>query len=248
MRQMLVERRNDLRLGQIIPLGDLFDVLSRSGDQPFTERLKVEFETAQKLYQNRLRPYLLEQHRVSDDDLERARRGEQLDRQLAARVRAFTGDDRIIKTLLLGALAPAVPALHNLTPRKLAALNHGSITSPIPGGESGMIARKLEQWAARFGEIKLLDGDGARLELVGVDVSSVLNEARRYDSPGARQAMVKRLLWEELGITATDGYFDQARRWCGGEPARHRGRYGNIRNQEELRDDAFHPFTRTPGD
>jgi hypothetical protein len=243
MRQMLVERRNDLRLGQIIPLGDLFDVLSRSGDQPFTERLKVEFETAQKLYQNRLRPYLLEQHRVSDDDLERARRGEQLDRQLAARVRAFTGDDRIIKTLLLGALAPAVPALHNLTPRKLAALNHGSITSPIPGGESGIIARKLEQWAARFGEIKLLDGDGVRLELVGVDVSSVLNEARRYDSPGARQAMVKRLLWEELGITATDGYFDQAHVVWRGSRRVIEVVYGNIRNQEELRDDAFHPFT-----
>lgn len=243
MRQILVERRDELRLGQLIPLGDLYDVLSRGGDQPFTERLKVEFDTAQKLYQNRLRPYLMEQHDVSDDDLERARRGEELDRTLAARVRAFTGDDRIVKTLLLGALAPSVPALHNLTARKLSALNHGSITSPIPGGEVGLINRKLEQWAARFGEIKLLDGDAVRLELVGVDVGSILNEARKFDRPGARQDMVKRLLWEELGITATDGYFDQAHLVWRGSRRTIEVVYGNIRDPQELREDAFHPFT-----
>ncbi|MEO3922758.1 hypothetical protein ABGB07_02575 [Micromonosporaceae bacterium B7E4] len=244
MRQMLVDRRDELRLGQLIPLGDLYDVLSRGGDQPFTERLKVEFETAQKLYQNRLRPYLMDQHDVSDDDLERARRGETLDRAVAARVRAFTGDDRIVKTLLLAALAPSVPALHNLTPRKLSALNHGSITSPIPGGEVGLIGRKIEQLAARFGEIKMLDGDGVRLELVGVDVGSVLNNARHLDSDGGRQNMVKRLLWEELGITATDGYFDQAQLVWRGSRRTIEVVYGNIRDPDELREDAFHPFSK----
>ena len=70
MRQLLVERRDELRLGQLIPLGDLFTVINHGGDQPFTERLKVEFETAQKLYQTKLRPYLLDQHDITDDDLE----------------------------------------------------------------------------------------------------------------------------------------------------------------------------------
>jgi len=243
MRQLLVDRRDELRLGQLIPLGDLFDVLSRGNDQPFTERLKIEFDLAQKLYQERLRPYLMEQHQVSDDDLETARRGGKLDGTVAGRVRAYTGDDRIIKTLLLGALAPSVPALHNLTPRKLAALNHGSFTSRISGGEVGMIARKLENWAARFGEIKMLDGDGVRLELVGVDVASVLNEGRKFDQPGNRQTMVKRLLWEELGITATGGYFDEARLTWRGSRRTIEVVYGNIRDADELREDAFHPFT-----
>ncbi|GAB3156768.1 hypothetical protein GCM10027290_55320 [Micromonospora sonneratiae] len=243
MRQLLVERRDELRLGQLIPLGDLYDVLSRGGDQPFTDRLKVEFETAQKLYQNQLRPYLMDQHNVSDDDLDRARHGEQLDPALAGRVRAFTGDDRLIKTLLLAALAPSVPALHNLTPRKLSALNHGSITSPIPGGEVGLINRRIEQWAARFGEIKMLDGDGVQLELVGVDVGSVLNNARHFDTLGGRQNMVKRLLWEELGVTATESYFDQAHLIWRGSRRTIEVVYGNIRDPDQLREDAFHPFT-----
>ncbi|MGX7669820.1 hypothetical protein [Plantactinospora sp. DSM 117369] len=243
IRQLLVSRRDELRLGQLIPLGDLYDVLIREGDQPFTERLKVEFETAQRFYQNRLRPYLMEQHSVSDDDLERARRGEQVDQRVNARIRAFTGDDRIVKTMLLAALAPSVPALHNLTPRKLSALNHGSITSPIPGGEVGLIGRKIEQWAAQFGEIKMFDGDVVRLELVGVDVDSVLNNARHFDTVGGRQNMVKRLLWEELGITATDGYFDQAHLVWRGSRRTIEIVYGNIRDPNELREDAFHPFT-----
>jgi hypothetical protein len=185
----------------------------------------------------------MEQHDVGDNDLEQARRGEQLDRAVAARVRAFTGDDRIVKTLLLAALAPSVPALHDLTPRKLSALNHGSITSPIPGGEVGLIGRKIEQLAARFGEIKMLDGDGVRLELIGVDVGSVLNNARHLDSDGGRQNMVKRLLWEELGVSAADGYFDQANLVWRGSRRSIEVVYGNIRDADELRDDAFHPFT-----
>jgi hypothetical protein len=130
-----------------------------------------------------------------------------------------------------------------LTPRKLSALNHGSITSPIPGGEVGQIARKIEQWASRFGEIKMIDSDGVRLELVGVDVSSVLNEARRFDRDGARQTMVKRLLWEELGVTATDGYFDPANLIWRGSRRMIEVVYGNVRDPDELREDAFHPFT-----
>src|SRR5690606_8335514 len=104
------------------------------------------------------------------------------------------------------------PALRNLTARKLSALNHGSITSPIPGGEVGQVSRKITEWAGQFGEIKITEGDdlGVRLELVGVDVDSVLNSARHFDTDGARKAMIKRLLWEEFDIPATEEYVDRA--------------------------------------
>ncbi|HEY8503577.1 MAG TPA: phage resistance protein, partial [Gemmataceae bacterium] len=212
MLQILVDRRDELRLGQLIPLGDLYDAISRGGDQPFTEKLKVEFETAQRLYQTKLRPYLLETHGLTEDDVDRARHGQAADGQLAARVRAFTSDDRLLKTLLLSALAPTVPALQNLTVRRLAALNHGSITSPIPGGEVRQVAQKVEEWAARFGEIKFIPGDdpGVALELVGVDVDSVLQAATALDSEGARRQLVKRLLCEQLGVTSTDQFSDRA--------------------------------------
>ncbi|GAA5044775.1 hypothetical protein GCM10023336_07520 [Streptomyces similanensis] len=49
------------------------------------------------------------------------------------RIKQFTGDNRIIGTLPLSALAPSVPALSDLTIRHLSALNYGSVTAPIPG-------------------------------------------------------------------------------------------------------------------
>jgi hypothetical protein len=244
MRQLLVDRRDELRLGQLVPLGDLYAVISRGGDQPFTEKLKAEFETAQKLYEGKLRPYLLDRYDVTDEDVERARHRGDLPADVAGRVRAFAGDDRLIKTLLLAALAPSVPALHNLTARKLSALNHGSITSPIPGGEVSQVSRKITDWAGQFGEIKVIDGDdpGVRLELVGVDVDSVLNSARHYDNVGARKAMVKRLLWSELEIAATDRYVDEADLVWRGSKRSIEVIYGNVRDDNDIRDDVFHPI------
>jgi hypothetical protein len=246
MRQLLVDRRDTLRLGQLVPLGDLYDVIAAGGDQPFTERLKVEFEMAQKLYDLKLRPYLLDQYNLTEEDLERAKRGDELPADLAGRVRAFTGDDRLMKTLLLAALAPSVPALRNLTPRRLSALNHGSIISPIPGGEVAQVARKVTDWAGQFTEIRVGDGDDpiVSLELVGVDVDSVLATAKHYDNEGARKQLVQRLLWEQLGVPLTDTLFTEAELTWRGSRRTIELVYGNVRDPHDIRDEAFHPDNR----
>ncbi len=245
MRQLLVDHRDDLRLGQLVPLGDLYEVISRGGDQPFTEKLKAEFEAAQKLYETRLRPYLLGQNGLGEDDVERIRRTPTAaDPQLAARVRAFTGDDRLIRTLLLSALAPSVPALRNLTVRRLSALNHGSITSPIPGQENARVARKVEDWSGQFGEIKFVPANdpGVSLELVGVEVDSILASAGHYDGIGARKLLVKRLLWEEMGVAATGTFIDHAELTWRGSKRSVEIFFGNVRDTDELRDETFHPL------
>ncbi|MEV0809242.1 hypothetical protein [Micromonospora sp. NPDC050200] len=243
MRQLLVDRRDTLRLGQLVPLGDLYDVISSGGDQPFTEKLKAEFEMAQKLYDLKLRPYLLGQYDLTDDDLEAARRGTALAGEVAGRVRAFTGDDRLVKTLLLAALAPSVPALRNLTARRLSALNHGSITSPIPGGEVAQVNRKLTDWAGRFAEIRIGEGDDpiVSLELVGVDVDSVLATAKHYDNEGARKHIVQRLLWQQLGVPWSDSFFAEAGLTWRGSRRSIELVYGNVRDGNDIRDEAFHP-------
>ncbi|MBM0236142.1 hypothetical protein JNW88_01625 [Micromonospora sp. ATA32] len=243
MRQLLVDRRDTLRLGQLVPLGDLYDVISSGGDQPFTEKLKAEFEMAQKLYDLKLRPYLLSQYDLTDDDLEAARRGTALPGDVAGRVRAFTGDDRLVKTLLLAALAPSVPALRNLTARRLSALNHGSITSPIPGGEVAQVNRKLTDWAGRFAEIRIGEGDDpiVSLELVGVDVDSVLATAKHYDNEGARKHIVQRLLWQQLGVPWSDSFFAEAGLSWRGSRRIIELVYGNVRDGNDIRDEAFHP-------
>ncbi|QGN48446.1 phage resistance protein [Micromonospora sp. WMMC415] len=243
MRQLLVDRRDTLRLGQLVPLGDLYDVISSGGDQPFTEKLKAEFEMAQKLYDLKLRPHLLGQYGLTDEDLDAARRGEALPAETAGRIRAFTGDDRLIKTLLLAALAPSVPALRNLTARRLSALNHGSITSPIPGGEVAQVSRKLADWAGQFAEIRIGEGDDpvVSLELVGVDVDSVLATAKHYDNEGARKHMVQRLLWQQLGVQWSDSFFAEAGLTWRGSRRVIELVYGNVRDPNDIRDDAFHP-------
>ncbi|GAB3810398.1 BREX-2 system ATPase PglY [Micromonospora zhanjiangensis] len=243
MRQLLVDRRETLRLGQLVPLGDLYDVISGGGDQPFTEKLKAEFEMAQKLYALKLRPHLLGQYSLTDDDLETARRGGALPADVAGRIRAFTGDDRLIKTLLLAALAPSVPALRNLTARRLSALNHGSITSPIPGGEVAQVSRKLADWAGQFAEIRIGEGDDpvVSLELVGVDVDSVLATAKHYDNEGARKHLVQRLLWQQLGVPWTDSFFAEAALTWRGSRRGIELVYGNVRDAGDIRDEAFQP-------
>jgi hypothetical protein len=63
MLQLLVNRRETLRLGDVIPLGDLWDVVAH-GDEAFTDVMRVRFENARKLYQNRLVPMLEQQHEI----------------------------------------------------------------------------------------------------------------------------------------------------------------------------------------
>ncbi|MGA3540992.1 BREX-2 system ATPase PglY [Micromonosporaceae bacterium DT194] len=243
MRQLLVERRDTLRLGQLVPLGDLYDVISAGGDQPFTEKLKAEFEMAQKLYDTKLRPHLLSQYGLTDSDIEAARRGAEIPAETAGKVRAFTGDDRLIKTLLLAALAPSVPELRNLTARRLSALNHGSISSPIPGGEVAQVNRKLADWAGQFGELRIGEGDDpvVWLELVGVDVDSILATAKHYDNEGTRKHLVQRLLWKQLGVPWTDSFYAEAAlNWRGSRRAVELV-YGNVRDANDIRDEAFNP-------
>ncbi|HEY9440338.1 MAG TPA: phage resistance protein, partial [Streptomyces sp.] len=192
--------------GDLIPVGDLYPLITAGGDKPFTDSLKVVFEAADKLYRTKLRPYLLGTYNVSEEDIEQyAHHGPDsiTDPDLRGRIKTFTGDNRIIGTLLLSALAPSVPALADLTIRRLSALNYGSVVAPIPGREYGILKNKVAEWAGRFPEIKETGTDtnpGVRLELTGVDVDSVIANAKVNDNPGNRQALAKRILSEELAI------------------------------------------------
>ena len=113
MQQLLVDYRDTLPVGQLMPLGAIYDALAAGGDRPFSDKLRDEFEQAKRFYQ-RVREYLLRKHGLTEDQIA----------GLSSR-HAFRGDDLIVKTLLLSALVPNVPALRALTASRLAALNHG---------------------------------------------------------------------------------------------------------------------------
>ena len=120
----------------------------------------------------------------------------------------FRNDDRLLKTLLLSSLAEGVEVLRGLTPARLAALNHGTVRSPIPGQESQMVLAKCRHWAGQVGEIKVSD-DGANpavsLHIVGVDTEGVLENAKVLDNYGNRIQKVKHILYESLHIPTAEG-------------------------------------------
>ena len=198
MGQLLADHRDDLRLGDLVAVGDLYEVIATGGDKPFVDSLKVVFEAADKLYRTKLRPYLLGSYEVTEDDIDKYlhRRDTLTDVQLAQRCELFVADNRLVCTLLLSALAPSVPALSDLTIRRLGALNHGSVKAPIPGSEVGIIKDKVTEWVARFREIKETGtsaNPGVRLELSGVDVDSVIANAAVNDNPGNHAALARRV-------------------------------------------------------
>lgn len=245
MGQLLADHRHELRLGDLIPVGDLYPLITAGGDKPFTDSLKVVFEAADKLYRTKLRPYLLDAYTVSEEDIEQySHRPDSItDQALRGRVKTFVGDNRIVGTLLLSALAPSVPALSDLTIRRLSALNYGSVAAPIPGREYGILKNKIAEWAGRFPEIKETGTEtnpGVRLELSGVDVDSVIANANVNDNPGNRDTLAKRLLAQELGFEQ-DQLSDEVHCVWRGTNRSVEIVLGNIADEDLLSDDDLMP-------
>ncbi|HEU5155675.1 MAG TPA: phage resistance protein [Streptosporangiaceae bacterium] len=202
MQELLVAYRDLLPVGQLMPLGAIYDVLAGGSDKPFTDKLRDEFEQAKTFYTRRLRPYLLAKHRLTEEQA----------RELPSR-HAFRADDLVVKTLLLAALVPNVPALRNLTASHLAALNHGSIATMIPGQDRAVVAKTLRELAGEFGEIRVSGTDDPSVEvaLIGVDTAAILQQVRHVDDDAAKRSLLKSLLWEEFGVTARQGEFVSTR-------------------------------------
>lgn len=199
MVQMLVDRRDDLELGQLIPVGDLFDVLAQ-GDDSFADAMRIHFENAKKLWRMKLLPMLERQHEISWDQTEPA-----------DRARNLRNDGRLLKTLLLAALVPEVEPLRSLNAARLAALNHGTVRSPILGGEGRMVLQKLRGWAAEVGELKISDGDNPviSVQITGVDTDPIIDYGRQYDNPGNRSRRIRDALFQELGLEPSGDMFRQ---------------------------------------
>jgi hypothetical protein len=188
MAEVLSDRREDLTVEDVIPVGDLYDALDAS-DEPFSAEMAQQFEAARRLYDSRLRPLLLEQHGLTE--------------HAAAADAAFRADDRIVKTLLLAALVPTVEALQGLDAGHLAALNWGQVKGLFPGQETSTVIQKLRTWSSRVGELKLSDdptNPTAAIQLTGIDTEAILDRARHNDTEGERRKLLREMLLAEFGV------------------------------------------------
>lgn len=210
--QLLVNQRDTLAIGDIMPVGELWSVLADGTEQPFSAAVRERFEQARRLWRQRLLP-LLEDERSAA--MAAGATEEAAEQQ-------FRNDQRLLATLILSSLAEGVEALDGLTPQRLAALNHGTVRARIPGQEARMVLDKLRRWQGRVGEIKLAETSTTQtvsLHLVGVDTDVIVENARAADTLGARVQKVRAILFELAGIPAEDALVLPVRsvRWRGTE-------------------------------
>lgn len=229
MMQLLVDRRADLELGQLIPVGDLYDAISE-GDEPFSEGMRLHFDNAKRLYSQRLLPMLERQHNVTLGAIKLG----QADPTAAKNLR---NDARLLKTLLLGALVPEVESLKALTAQRLAALNHGTFKSPIPGREAQDVLRKCRDWASEIGEIKITEDHNpvVSIQVTGVDIEPILRAAEANDNPGNRRKKIRETLFGELAIPDNGSLFNTYEFTWRGTPREIELLYENVREMTDER-------------
>ncbi|SFV21876.1 DUF6079 family protein [Micrococcus terreus] len=237
MQQMLVDRRDTMTIDEVIPVGDVYDyVVAEREGSVLDPRRAALFRAADTLYAEKLKPALMSALGVAEADLEDGD---------SDRARKFRMDQRLAHTLLLSAVAPGVPALKELTPARLASLNHGSIVSPLPGNEASLALSKVNQWKGRVPEIHTTGPDRqpvVSVVLSDVDYQSILDNAKAEDNPGRRREMLqtlfRELLGRELGQAEIDGTHRVQVQWRG----THRRvdlLFGNVRNTQEMPGDRF---------
>jgi len=237
MQNMLVERRDTLTVDEVVPVGDAFDhIVQGATGQALDAQAAALFRSANRLYAEKFRPLLFSVHSVDERAVREA------PQSLPA---AYLADDRLAKTLLLSAVAPNVPALKSLTGARLASLNHGSVVSPLPGGEATAVLSKVRTWARDIPEIHL-DGPDAnptiRVQLADVDHESIVERAKGEDNEGRRRELVKTLVSESLGIELGQQDIQGAYRheviWHGSK-RQVDVLFGNVRDSSWLSDDHF---------
>ena len=235
MQQMLVDRRDTLTVDDVVPVGDSFNYVVQGRDalDPHAAAL---FRGATALYRDKLRPILLKASNLTEEDAtadpERLPTG-------------FRADDRLAKTLLLSAVAPRVPALMELTAARLASLNHGSIRSPLPGSEAGIVLTKVREWSRNVPEIHI-GGDPRnpviRVQLADVDYETVVEKAKGEDNEGRRRELLKDLVREAIGISERDpdmfGAYAHPVVWRGSRRSVDVV-FGNVRDASWLTEDHF---------
>jgi hypothetical protein len=201
----------DFQLGQVIPVGELWDVLA-AGEEPMDGRHRALFRQAKRLYDHELRPVLS----AHPSDNPRA-------------------DGRLVKTLILAALVPHVAAFKGLTVRRLVQLNHGSLRTLIPGGEVQKASTQLREWAAAIHNLRIGEGEDptVTLSLDDIDTSTIISGGQSYNTEGARKGKLRQILFEALGLDEKQDTFEHKVVWRG---SRRVGSvlYGNVREMDDV--------------
>lgn len=239
MVELLVRHLEDFQLGQVVPVGDLFDVLA-SGNEPMDLAMRARFAAARRLYEGDFLDLIREKNGTQTPGKCQRLREDHQARLGCSNCSETTcrGDNRLVKTLLLAQLAPLTRSLKDLTARRLHALNFGAVVSIVRGREAADAVERLRAYAAQVGKLRLGDGANPTVSVVleGVDIGPILEQARGFDNEGAQRAQVKQILFAEMGLDSSTNTSRYDVEWRG---IRWRGLvvFGNVREMgDELID------------
>lgn len=238
--ELLVEHLRTLEAGQVVAVGDIFDVLA-AGEEAFDPLMQARFNRARELYRNHLLALIQDQHKTTTKETCQRLRPEHPAGLGCSDCpqRACRNDNRLAKTLLLAAFVPNAPPFKGFTVSRLVQLNPGAVVTPIPGTEASTAAEKLRNWALKVGSLRVGEqGDPeVNIRLEGVDTQPILEQAREADTPGARRQLLQEILFKALGLPIEGGQrvVPYEIEWRG---TRRLGkvRFGNVR---ELTDEAL---------
>jgi uncharacterized short protein YbdD (DUF466 family) len=234
--ELLVEHLTDLKLGEVVPVGEVYDVIAGGGDA-LDGAMRERFERARHLYRHKLLPLI----HAANDTGTRERCQRLRDDHPASLgcsgcpLTACRNDNRLAKTLLLAALVPNAPPFKELTVKRLVHLNHGTVRSPIQGKEVQIAADKLRKWATQVGQLRVGDEGDPRvfLRLEGVDLQPILEAAQEVNTPGSWKRMLQQILFAALELPAPgSAEIEETVVW---EGTRRKGtvRFGNVRSMAD---------------
>lgn len=228
---LLVNHRDTLPVGQMVPLGSVFDVLIEGEDKPFKDHLSGEYAKISTFYRNKVRPWLLERNQTTEAAV------------ASLDVRSpFRREDLLVKTLLLSALTPNVPALKDLTVDRAMALNQGIVKARRPRQDVAAATKFFQDMAAQFGEVRVgaqTDNPTVSLNLLRVDTESLMRSAYQAANDHALRRLFHKLLWEQFGLEPGAERAEAV--WRGTRRVVELV-FGNVRSTDDLGREAFTPL------
>ena len=203
MMQLLVDQRETLKVGDIVPVGDLFDVSRprRRGVQP--RRWRSTSTTPSGSITRSCCRSIEKQHGVA-----RSSRASRTTIPRRSRVPATTtGWSR---RCCSPPSCPRSSRSGRSARERLAALNHGTIRTPIAGREGQEVLRRCRNWAASVGEIRIGEETNPTisLQLSGVDTESIIKQAEGEDRQGNRVRQVRQMLFKQISVQG-EGQIEQ---------------------------------------
>lgn len=246
--ELLVDHLPDLRLGELVAVGDLFDALA-SGDDPTDGVMRERFRRARSLYQEQFLPLLQRRNSTTTPDkCQRMRPAHpiRLGCSGCPQVKCRK-ENRLIKTVLLAALVPQATPFKDLSASRVLSFNHGAASSVVPGTELTQVTKLFQDFAAQVGQLRVGNERDPRVEirLDSIDLAPVLDRARNHDNTFNRRALFRKLLFGLLGFplagTASSNKITITHVWRGIE---RKCRVGTERLSEVTVSDLYSPHNQ----